>query len=322
MHSAYPFGLHDVLGDPWDYAVTRGNLVLYATSCMRKAKRGASACSACLYLRDNDRNLERILRRLKTGVHENSRLAFHGIGGLINIVRGKTGEVRALRLRKLNDSRKLATKAVSIDLLKQWVMAVGSGRVERVDHLVHVNLAQNGSISKLLELYERAAKGVYKTQNYTEEDDLRAILLWRVGGARVAGIAQRAFNLPSLSTLRRRTLIKPLLVSAGPPKVSEVEQNIKNCFEPLSNEIAALSDEGIVIPHQVLMFDELKVESRARVCPNTNKILGPCREHVGNTSVDYTSEKEVHLLLEALDRGEIHMAVDVRESFLRGVFYF
>lgn len=29
VHSAYPFGLHDELGDPWDYTVVTGQLTLY-----------------------------------------------------------------------------------------------------------------------------------------------------------------------------------------------------------------------------------------------------------------------------------------------------
>ncbi|KAF8176492.1 hypothetical protein BJ912DRAFT_857405 [Pholiota molesta] len=310
VHSAYPFGLHDVLGDPWDYSVTRGRLVLHASACKKKVKKGSGPCSACINLRDRDPNLAGIIQRFETGVHENSRLVFNGVGSLINIVRRKTGEVRALRLRKLNDATKLAGKAVAIDHLKQWVMAVGSGKVERVDRLVRVNLAQKGGISNLLKLYDRAAKGVYHPRSYTEEDDLRGILLWKLGGVRVAGIGQRALGLPSISTLRRRTLIKPLIVSSGSPKVSEIQENIKNSFAPVANEMKGGFTDGIEVPHQVVMFDELKVETRARICPLTNKILGPCREHVGNTSVEFVSEKEVHLLLEALDRGDVHMAVD------------
>ncbi|KAF8148643.1 hypothetical protein B0H34DRAFT_668291, partial [Crassisporium funariophilum] len=310
-HSSYPFGLHDSPGYPWDYAVTGGHLVLYAKACKKIIdSKSRGPCKACVNLRDQDSNLEGILRRLETGVHENSRLVFHGIGGLVRIIRQKTGEVWALRLQKLNDAQKLAGKAVAIDHFKQWVMAVGSGKVERVDRLVRVNLAQKGGIANLLKLYDQAAKGVYHPRTYTEEDDLRGILLWKLGGARVAGIGQRALGLPSISTLRRRTLIKPLIVSSGAPKVSEVEANITNSFAPITSEIEAASDDGIIIPHQVLMFDELKVETRARVCPLTNKILGPCREHVANTSVEFASEREVLLLLEALEKGEVHMAVD------------
>lgn len=128
-HTSYPFGMHDKLGDPWDYAVTSRVLVLRSKG-------------------------------------NNPNLVYHSIGGLVTLVRRKQGEVKALRLRKLNDACKLAGKAVAIDDLKRWVMAVGSGRVERVDRLVRVNLARKGGIRNLLDLYDRAAQQIYHPRNY------------------------------------------------------------------------------------------------------------------------------------------------------------
>ena len=39
---------------------------------------------------------------------------------------------------------------VTLDDMKQWVMAVGSGKVEQVDCLVRVNLARKGGIETSL----------------------------------------------------------------------------------------------------------------------------------------------------------------------------
>lgn len=316
VHSAYPFGLHDILGDPWDYAVTRGQLVLHASACKKIVAPDAGPCNACVYLSKHDGNLAGIRERLETGVHENSRLVYHGIGNLVKIIRAKTGEIRALRLRKLNDAAKLTRKAVTIDHLKQFVMAVASGKVERVDRLVRTALAQGAGPQKIVSLMDQAARGVYHPKGYTEEDDLRGILLWRLGGARVAGIGQRALGLPSVSTLRRRTLIKPLVVSSGQPKIAEIEANVINTFDAIRDEMEKERENGhFNILHQVFCIDEVKVNTRARVCPLTNKILGPCREHVGKTSVEFSSEKEVYMLVEAIARGEVHMAVDVSDHF-------
>jgi hypothetical protein len=224
------------------------------------------------------------------------------------LLRRKQGEIKALRLRKLNDAHKLARKAVAIDDLKRWVMAVGSGKVERVDRLVRINLARKGGIRNLLDLYDRAAKQVYHPRNYTEEDELRGLLLWRLGGARIAGIAHRALNLPSLSTLRRQTVIPRLLVSPSAPTLPEIETNVLACFESI---FKVLKDERVV--HQVLMLDELKVEERPRFDDESNKIVGPCREHGKNTSLEYNSGKEVELLLGAIEKGDVHLATEVRQ---------
>jgi hypothetical protein len=304
-HTSYPFGIHDELGDPWDYAVTNGVLVLRSKACVTNLQPNPERCRNCEMLTKNA-SLQGVLQRMETGVHENTHLAYHSVGGLVTLVRRKQGEVKALRLRKLNDARKLAGKAVVIDDLKQWVMAVGSGRVERVDRLVRVNLARKGGIRNLLDLYDRAAQQIYHPRNYTEEDELRGLLLWRLGGARIAGIAHRALNLPSLSTLRRRTIIPKLLVSTSVPTVLEIETNVLSCFESI---FEILESQQVI--HQVLMLDELKAEERPPLDEETNKILGPCREHGKNTSLEFNSEKEVELLLEAIDKGEVHLASEV-----------
>ncbi|EDQ99375.1 uncharacterized protein LACBIDRAFT_316580 [Laccaria bicolor S238N-H82] len=128
-HSAYPFGLHDELGDPWDYSVRRGRLTLHARSCENLSTH-QKQCDGCYQLASDSR-LQGILDRMNKGVHENAHLVYHSIGSLVSIVRRKTEEIRTLKLRRLNDAEKLAGKTVAIDELKQWVMAVGSGKVER-----------------------------------------------------------------------------------------------------------------------------------------------------------------------------------------------
>lgn len=59
------------------------------------------------------------------------------------------------------------------------------------------------------------------------------------------------------------------------------------------------------------MLDELKTKERPHFDNNTNKILRICREHGKKTSLEFTSEKEVDLLLEGVDKGEVHLAVKV-----------
>ena len=305
-HSSYPFGIHDELGDPWDYSVTKGVMVLRGKGCVANtANPDSSLCNSCELLNKNG-NLQGVLQRIKTGIHENTHLTYHSIGGLVTLARRKTGEIKALRLKRLNDARKLAGKAVALDDMKRWVMAIGSGKVERVDRLVRINLARKGGIRNLLDLYDRAARRVYHPRNYTEEDDLRGLLLWRLGGARVAGIAHHALNLPSLSTLRRRTFIPRLLISSSVPTRHEVETNVANGFETLYE----LLDRHRVV-HQVFMLDELKTEERPRLDDESNKIIGVCREHGKKTSLEFTCEQEVNLLLECVDKGDVHLAVEV-----------
>lgn len=45
-----------------------------------------------------------IMDRIKYGAHENIPLVYHGVGGLMTIVRQKNDTVSQLRMSKLNDS--------------------------------------------------------------------------------------------------------------------------------------------------------------------------------------------------------------------------
>lgn len=117
-HSAYPFGLHDELGDPWDYSVVAGQLTLRARGCRKKPGPGKDKCVDCNGLSRNT-TLQGVLDQIEFGVHENSRLAYHGVGGLVKMVRKRTGQVNSLRLQKLNDSRKLMGKVTALDNHKE-----------------------------------------------------------------------------------------------------------------------------------------------------------------------------------------------------------
>ncbi|KAG6835458.1 hypothetical protein H0H93_001265, partial [Arthromyces matolae] len=299
-HSTYPFGIHDMLGDPWDYSVHGGVMVLRSRQCSGQVviKAEETRCVPCEHLLKNP-NLHGILERMDTGVHENSALVYHGVGGLVKIIHRKTGQVRALRLRRLNDARKLVGKATALEDHKQWIMTIGDGNLERIERLVRIHLKKKGGIRALITSCDRAARHVYHPKSYTEEDDLRGILFWRIGGPRCAEIAHRALGLPSISTLRRRSILSPIISSPSFPTLKELGENVTSCFSPLDN----LTQTHRVF-HQILMFDELKVEERPRYDLGTNKIVGICREHGKNTSLDFDSEKEVELLLAAIEQGE------------------
>jgi hypothetical protein len=112
-------------------------------------------------------NLQGILQQIETGVHPNTPLLYHSVGGLVTLVQRKTGEVKVLHLKRLNNVNQLVGKAVALDDMKHWVMAIGSCKVEQVDHLVRVNPTRKGGIQNLLDLYDHATQQVYHPRNYT-----------------------------------------------------------------------------------------------------------------------------------------------------------
>lgn len=187
-------------------------------------------------------------------------------------------------------------------------MAISSSKVERVDRLVRNGLKRRLGIRSMIDMLENVAK-VYRPKNYSEEDMLRGLLFWRLGGGRVAEFAHRSLDLPSLRTLRQNTIVSPIIASAAFPTVLDIQQNMHACVGSIAD---LLGDTNIV--HQILMFDELKVEERLRWDDKTNMIQGVCREHGKVASLEYTSRHEVDLLFDMLEQEEVHFSTNVRKN--------
>ncbi|KAJ7824027.1 hypothetical protein B0H13DRAFT_1919358 [Mycena leptocephala] len=290
-HTSYPFGLHAEHSLPWGYEFANGSLFLRANTCNKCLCGEEEQCESCTAL-FSDPNLRGILDRILNGVHENSRLAFHPIANLVEMYRRRTEQLREKKLLKLNDTRTVLRKMTTIDNQKELTMAIASGK----------SRANGAGTNGVIELCRRAALGEYKPLNDEREKQL-AVAMWRVGGGRLAEIAHRAMGLPSLTTLRRNTTIRPLLPSAGRPRVEEIEYNIDSCLDATPED-----DSGPQIVHQVLMLDEIATEKRARYDDRTNKVVGICRQHGWKLPLDLRTEDDLNVLCKEVKDGNGHLA--------------
>ncbi|KAI9432593.1 hypothetical protein H4582DRAFT_2132159 [Lactarius indigo] len=301
-HISYPFGIHSERDLPWDYRSTRDKFYIQAKLCRRPSISKGNACNNCQALTSIPIYIS-IMDRIQHGVHENSPLIYHGIGGLVEVARRKTEQVRQLRLTKLNASQRLLGKATALDNHKQWIMAIA-------------RLKHKAGIKSLIQQYERAAEKLYQPKGYSNEDLMRSIVMLRLGGARVAEFAHRSLSLPSITTIRRNTVLQSLIVSPSAPTVSEVERNIMSCHSGLAGAGDTLdlaldsgtSSGGLQVMHQVIMFDELAIEQRVHWDDSTNKFLGLCREHGHEVPLDFTSERELDILCNAINDNLVHLA--------------
>ena len=303
-HTSYPFALHTVLSLPWDYKTCHDGFFVISHSCTGMIE-GNGRCKQCDDLGKNEK-LKKIVGRYTDGVHENAQLVYHGIGGLVNIVRRKTLANDLLRAHRLNDLKKLVGQVGVIDEHKQMLLALSSQRIPRVDHVLRMGFRRGAGIHTILERVKKAAAGTYHPKGFDEEDDLQALLFLRLGGARVADVAHRIFGTPSVKAIRTRTAIPQILASPSFPTHYEIEHNITACFE------GVLEIVGGSTLHGVLMFDEIAIEKRPRWDDKSNKILGVCREHGRDTSLEFTTEEDLQTLWEELGCGKIHLAHEVR----------
>ncbi|KAK0438802.1 hypothetical protein EV421DRAFT_1891895 [Armillaria borealis] len=101
------------------------------------------SCRYCWKLQSEE-VLEGIMDRMKDGTHENTTFAY-------------------LSHCQLTDS---------LDDHKWLIIAMKSGKVENLDHLIRIGLKQGLGPRGLLKLYEDAANGVYHPRSYEERDYL------------------------------------------------------------------------------------------------------------------------------------------------------
>jgi hypothetical protein len=153
-HISYPFGLHNEQPVPWNYQSLDDRFFLRVKSYLGVFVEVGQACMACEGMKSNVL-YQGIIEHIECGMKENTSFPYQPIGGLISLLRRKGDQVRAMRLTKLNDTRKLVGKAAVLEDHKQWILAVASGKVDRVAALVQAGLKNKAGVRGLIAEYER-----------------------------------------------------------------------------------------------------------------------------------------------------------------------
>ena len=307
---AYPFLLHVEKHTPWEFCSRQGSLLLYARRCENRNLDERGLCQPCQALLSNTK-FKNILARIENGVNENTPYRFHGLTSLAEIAWSKDRTIDLYRLRRTNDAKKLVGREGAITLHRQVLLAMSSGKVPRLDRVLRVASDRRMSVAAILDLIRKAGCGLYRPKGFSEEEDMQTLLFLRLGGQRVADIAHRMFGIPAPSTVRRHTMIPPLICSPSYPLVKDLETNLEAAFDSLSPALAAREKY-----HVVLMLDEIAQETCPRWCDRTNQMLGWCREHTKGRCMDFNSIADAELLFQDMVSGKAHLAHEVSISQL------
>ncbi|KAH8987060.1 hypothetical protein EDB92DRAFT_2090923 [Lactarius akahatsu] len=298
---AYPFLLHIEEHMPWEFSSLGGTLLLRACKCENRGLDKHGLCKPCRALLSNIK-FRKILARVEEGVNEYTPFKYHGLLSLAEIARKKERTIDLFHLRRTNNARKLIRREGAITMHRQVLLAMSSGKIPRLDRVVRVAMDWHMSVAAILDLVNKAGRGIYHPKGFSEEEDLQALLFLHLGGQRVAEIAHRMFRIPTPSTVRRRTMIPPLICSSSYPILRDLESNLKAAFDSL---LPALTEQGRY--HIVLMIDEIAQGRRPQWCDQTNQILGWCREHTKGRCMDFNSIADAELLFQDMERGDVHL---------------
>ena len=90
------------------------------------------------------------------------------------------------------------------------------------------------------------------------------------------------------------------------PTPDEIRRNVATC---LSGNILQLDEE--VTLGVVMQIDEIKLRECLRWDPTTNNILGVCREHGGQCTLEFRTQTQADQVLRCLQSKEVHLAAEV-----------
>jgi hypothetical protein len=310
---SYPFGLHKLHSVPWDVIVKGDGLIVKSTACHTKiSDPSADACSACSDLLHHN-ILQGILERIEHGVYKHTRYEYLNTSNLHELLLRKNEQINCLKLSQLNLERSIAARARPLEAFKRFVLAVGKGDIPRLHQLVSTAHRNGSSIYAIMEKIDMATRQAYHPKGYSEKDFKRLFLFHKLGGAVVAELAHRTLGLPSIDATRRHIGVQPLHVSPKMPTLREMKLNLDISFPPSDSNISTTpthirKSNG---PGYQLMADEIKIEERLRWNARNNDILGVCREHSCNYSLEFRSIDQPNVLIQGIVDGDVHLATEV-----------
>ncbi|KAI0026716.1 hypothetical protein K488DRAFT_64965 [Vararia minispora EC-137] len=307
--TAYPFILHDrdhrkrPLCWGYEYDQKNGRFALHASACMHFSSQTNIPCDECSSLLSEPIVIG-ILARAQDGVNSSTPYAYLGLGHMLAILRGKNTTIKDLHLRRMNTACHIDRLVGSLDAHKELMVALSSRWIQRIDAVLRACMRRKASIWSILETVEKAAKGVYHPRGCDEEEELQALLFYRLGGGRLLDVAHRTHGLLALSTVRHRITLVVIAPSPARPTRSLVEANITAIFEPIHE----ILERYTYCMHAELMYDEIAVERRPRYEERSNRILGTCREHEHVGGREFSSLDDLDQLANDINCHDVHYA--------------
>ncbi|KAI0026478.1 hypothetical protein K488DRAFT_66505, partial [Vararia minispora EC-137] len=198
-----------------------------------------------------------------------------------------------------------------VELHKELMVAVSCQKVQHVDAVLRAGFRRKAGLKSILEVVKLAGAGLYRVRGHTAEEELHALLLYRLGGARVLNVAHQVSGMLSTSTIRHHISLVSVIPSAAHPTHAEVEANVVAAFKPVHQVIEAAAEGAVPeagVLHRALLIDEIAVTKRLRYDDRTNKIIGLCRDCKVGEGREFASEKDLDVLFDDIEREEIHLA--------------
>ena len=263
-------------------------------------------CSKCSPIRTHA-IVQGLFWRLNNGTRESTNYEWYNIRDLLVLLDRKNTQINTLKLTALNQARSLCHYATAIDGHKRLLIAIATSNFRRVNAIVAQGVRNNASVQTMISMIALSAQGLYQPKNYSEAEYELTYLLWKFGGPRVANLYAKACGGPHTTTVSRHRKVPPLLPSHSTPTIHEMTHNLDILYPVVDERAPSTGIRGYSIS-----VDEIAVEKRLRWNPRNNMIVGVCREHSDECSLEFRTMAEANYLRDKLADGSIHLASEVR----------
>eukprot|EP00918_Siedleckia_nematoides_P016203 GHVU01034889.1.p1 GENE.GHVU01034889.1~~GHVU01034889.1.p1 ORF type:complete len:144 (+),score=16.94 GHVU01034889.1:149-580(+) len=99
-----------------------------------------------------------------------------------------------LRLAALNEARRTHTSQKGVTMYQRFAQCLATRDVKRVRQIIAAELKRGSSVTRVTDLMNQAAEGVYSRKNWEAEENDFCVFLLLVGGGRIA--ESLSFSVP------------------------------------------------------------------------------------------------------------------------------
>ncbi|KAG2041052.1 hypothetical protein BDR03DRAFT_824097, partial [Suillus americanus] len=155
-------------------------------------------------------------------------------------------------------------------------------------------------IREIVNKLEDALEGMYRPHGYGADDLDIATLVYRLGGWQLLFALNHKLSLPSLWTLRTRSIFTTIIPTIGPIRHENIVENIHTIV--LSPRNNSSPKHGIS-----LMIDEIALEEMAVHFSKYNKVGGLCWKHFHLVDPVLRMYESAINIAQKIHAGQVHL---------------
>jgi hypothetical protein len=210
----------------------------------------------------------------------------------------------AHRFEKHDARRKCANLTKKMSLTKQIFTLLATQDVPRLQQLLALCFRQGWGMQGILLKIGAAAQGLYKAAQYSKTDVDVATLVLRLGGRKLLFTLSKTHGLCSKNTVRRLTDQPRFWCCADTVSAKAV---IKRNITLFIFEREPPTERCL----WVFAVDDVALDERLRFNPHQGKVLGLCREHIGDLGTSITGHDDLRRIKDRLVGGCVHLAKEL-----------